>query len=188
MDGYDTVQVRPAGPHDTEDVVRIRIRSWRHAYAGIMPDSVLAALDHDTDERVRRARERWADPAWRVFSTQVATDSGGTLGFVTYGPYRIEDGPDGQVDPETGEVLAIYVDPHHHGRGAGRALMDTAVAALRERGVAEVRLWVLEENTPARRFYERYGFAADGERHFFQVQPPDGAPVDLPEVRYALRL
>jgi hypothetical protein len=51
-----------------------------------------------------------------------------------------------------------------------------------------VRLWVLEENTPARRFYERYGLAADGARHVFQVQPPDGAPVDLPEVRYALRL
>jgi ribosomal protein S18 acetylase RimI-like enzyme len=109
------------------------------------------------------------------------------IGFATFGPYRLNGDPDGEVDPSAGEVLAIYVDPDHHGRGAGRALMDAAVAALRDTGVGEVRLWVLEANTPARRFYERYGFVADGERHLFRVQPPDGEPVDLPEVRYTLR-
>lgn len=146
--------VRPAGPGDAEDVVRIRVRS--------------------------------SQP--RTFSTLVVADSSGTRGFVTYGPYRVDGGSAERLDHSVGEVLAIYIDPPHHGRGAGRALLDAAVAALRDTGVGEVRLWILEENAPARRFYERYGFAADGTRHAFQVSPPDGAPVDLPEVRYALRL
>lgn len=40
-------------------------------------------------------------------------------------------------------------------------------------------LWVLEQNTRARRFYEAAGFAADGTREPFEV-----ADVEVPEVRY----
>jgi RimJ/RimL family protein N-acetyltransferase len=42
-----------------------------------------------------------------------------------------------------------------------------------------VYLWVLRDNTGARRFYERAGFAADGAEEPFEV---DG--VEVPEVRY----
>lgn len=49
-------------------------------------------------------------------------------------------------------------------------------------------LWVLEDNAPARGFYERYGLAADGERSTFRVSGPGGVPVELVEVRYALRI
>lgn len=179
-------QVRPAEPADAEAVVRIRARAWQVAYAGIMPDSVLAALDDEIDERVRRTQQRWASPEPRRFHTLVAGQPE-VRGFATYGPYRLDDAAD-EVDPTAGEIGLIYVHPDHQGHGVGKALMDAAVARLREGGFGEARLWVLEENAPARRFYERYGFTADGARHFFQVEPPDGPPVDLPEVRYALRL
>jgi ribosomal protein S18 acetylase RimI-like enzyme len=65
--------------------------------------------------------------------------------------------------------------------------MAEAVTALRTAGAGEVRLWVLEENAPSLRFYRRYGFVPDGERHLFRVHRPDGSPVDLPEVRLVLR-
>lgn len=181
------LKVRPAALADAERVVRVHVRTWQRAYAGIVPDSVLAALDDQIEQRIRRTRHRWSAPEGSAFSTLVATDADGLIGFATFGPYRLDGGPDGQVDPAVGEVLAIYVDPDHQGRGAGRALMDAAVARLRDTGVDQVRLWVLEDNAPSRRFYERYGFAADGARHFFRVEQPDGEPVDLPEVRYTLR-
>jgi ribosomal protein S18 acetylase RimI-like enzyme len=180
------VTVRPAEPADAEDVVRVHVRTWRHAYAGIVPDDVLAALDRQVEQRVHRARERWSASERSNFRTVVAIDGGGVVGFATFGPYRLDQGRPEPVDPAVGEVLAIYVDPDRQGHGHGRALMDAAVAGLRAGGAGEIRLWVLAENTPSRRFYERYGFADDGERHFYRVERTDGSTVDLPEVRYTL--
>jgi ribosomal protein S18 acetylase RimI-like enzyme len=150
---------------------------------------VLAGLDSRIPQRVRRVRENWSAPGPTRWRTVLAEDpDAGAAGFATYGPYRVNGHNDSELDPSIGEVLAIYVDPDRQGRGAGRALMDAAVAELRRDGVTEVRLWVLTENAAARAFYERYGFVADGTNHFFRVERSDGTPVDLPEVRYTLRL
>ena len=56
-----------------------------------------------------------------------------------------------------------------------------ATAELARRRLAECTLWVLEENAPARRFYERLGMRPDGGRRTYP-----GTPV--PEVRYRLAL
>jgi GNAT superfamily N-acetyltransferase len=52
----------------------------------------------------------------------------------------------------------LYVDPGHQRHGHGAALLALA-QALRE----ELTLWTFTDNTGARRFYERHGFAAEGE-------------------------
>lgn len=54
-------------------------------------------------------------------------------------------------------------------------------AELARRGLAGCTLWVLEENAPARRFYERLGMRTDGGRRMY----PGTA---VPEVRYRLAL
>jgi len=51
------------------------------------------------------------------------------------------------------EVGAIFVDPRHQRRGAGRALMDHARTVRNELEVA-----VFEENAIGRSFYDGYGF------------------------------
>lgn len=167
--------IRPATDADADAIARVHVGTWRHAYAGIMPDDYLAALDEAAWARQRR--ERLANPV-AGYRTMVAVRDGEVVGFATFGPYRTN----GTFDHDIGEVVAIYVDPPYQGGGAGRALMDAAVAAL---GGREIRLWVLEENAPSRRFYERYGLAADGTRDTFRVTAA-GEPVDLPEVRYIL--
>jgi RimJ/RimL family protein N-acetyltransferase len=63
--------------------------------------------------------------------------------------------------------------------------MAAARQALAAAGYPEYRLWVLEENHRARRFYERAGMAPDGDR---DVYTPRGSSVALPEVRYAASL
>jgi GNAT superfamily N-acetyltransferase len=171
--------LRPGVPADAYEIVRINANGWRRAYAGIVPDDVLAAID--VDQRARRYGRRMAED--RTHDTLVATDDGRIVGYVHFGPYR--DGED--LDPSVGEVAAIYVDPKDWGTGAGRLLMDAALAALAARGCAEVRLWVLEANHPARGFYGHLGFRPDGGRSTFPVRRSDGTVVDLPEVRYARR-
>jgi predicted N-acetyltransferase YhbS len=44
----------------------------------------------------------------------------------------------------------------------GRALLNTALAALRLAGYRRVVLWTLTGNARARRFYDKAGFAPDG--------------------------
>jgi ribosomal protein S18 acetylase RimI-like enzyme len=175
--------IRPATVEDARALAQVHVDTWRSAYTGIMPDDALAALD--VDEWAERRRGYLVDPG--QFHTLVA-DAGTVIGFVTFGPYRTDGNPD-DADPSIGEVLAVYVHPAHQGTGAGRALMDAALAELRARGYREVRLWVLEDNHPSRRFYERYGLATDGQRDIFRLRRPGGLPpADLVEVRYALRI
>ena len=56
--------------------------------------------------------------------------------------------------------LHIDLLPQAQGQGAGRRLIETLFAALRERGVAGLHLVASAENTGAMAFYTRLGFAA----------------------------
>jgi GNAT superfamily N-acetyltransferase len=88
------------------------------------------------------------------------------------------------VDPEgrgfvavTGEWLnGLYVRPEAWGTGVAAELHDRAVEALRANGVERARLWVLEHNGRARRFYERRGWAPDGTSRVVEFPPH---PLDL---------
>jgi ribosomal protein S18 acetylase RimI-like enzyme len=54
--------------------------------------------------------------------------------------------------------LHIALAPQAQGQGAGRALMDTFLTALRAAGVSRVHLSMGAANTGARAFYDRLGF------------------------------
>jgi len=73
--------------------------------------------------------------------------------------------------PESGRAQLRYVivDPAWQGRGAGRALLQAALAWCRERGVATCFLWTVEGLPASRTMYERAGFRVaervDDARH-----------------------
>jgi ribosomal protein S18 acetylase RimI-like enzyme len=56
-----------------------------------------------------------------------------------------------------GELYAIYILDDFQRRGHGRELVRAVVAGLREMGLEDMIIWVLRDNQPARRFYERLG-------------------------------
>ena len=62
------------------------------------------------------------------------------------------------------EILSIAVAADHRGRGLSRNLLLTHLGHLAGRGVRTVFLEVEENNQPARRLYERAGFAVVGRR------------------------
>jgi len=92
----------------------------------------------------------------------------------------IEDAGFVAIDPPW--LDALYVLPEAWGSGIADRLHDAGVTALRAAGVERARLWVLEENHRARRFYERRGWTADGTT---RVVPFPPSPIDL---GYALDL
>jgi GNAT superfamily N-acetyltransferase len=57
-----------------------------------------------------------------------------------------------------GWVGGMGVLPEHRRAGIGSLLVRHLVGCARERGVRRIRLEVLEQNTPARAVYERFGF------------------------------
>jgi GNAT superfamily N-acetyltransferase len=90
--------------------------------------------------------------------------------------------PDGFVAVEEPWLEALYLRPGAWGTRLAVVLHDLAVAELRARGIGEARLWVLERNARARRFYERLGWRADGTSRVVEF-PPN--PIDL---GYTLKL
>jgi ribosomal protein S18 acetylase RimI-like enzyme len=67
----------------------------------------------------------------------------------------------GQATLTTGDRMAeletLSVAEGERGRGVGRALMDAAYAVMRELGISELMLYVMDGNEGAARFYERLG-------------------------------
>ncbi|MGI8696636.1 MAG: GNAT family N-acetyltransferase [Mycobacteriales bacterium] len=173
-----TVRIRPGVPADVHAVARVRTLSWQAAYAGIVTQPALDAMDPEV------TAARWGERGFAQAGPTVDVadgDAGEVLGFVMTGAYRAEQ--DDPIEPAgppgAGEVWAIYVLPECLSTGVGRALLDSGLARLAEQHLDPVLLWVLRDNRRARRFYQRAGFAADGATHEYEI----GGAV-LPEVRY----
>jgi ribosomal protein S18 acetylase RimI-like enzyme len=67
----------------------------------------------------------------------------------------------GQATLVTGDRMAeletLSVAEGERGHGVGSALMDAAYAVIRELGISELMLYVMDGNAGATRFYERLG-------------------------------
>jgi [ribosomal protein S18]-alanine N-acetyltransferase len=68
------------------------------------------------------------------------------------------------------EILSIAVADSHRGRGLSNNLLLTHLGHLAGRGARTVFLEVEENNRPARRLYERAGFAVVGRREGYYRQ------------------
>ena len=177
------IRIRPAEAADAHAIAQVRAQTWRTAYAGVIPDQTLADL---TAPEVVRREAQWraehsmdgfliaeAEPcaeaeaaAAEAAAAPRAPAAAEIIGFASFGPERGEDdrpGEPGPPDLERAELYALYVLPRHWSSGAGRALIDRALALAAQAGYADISLWVLEGNERGRQFYEQVGFAGTGE-------------------------
>ena len=76
-----------------------------------------------------------------------------------------------QEDPDTVELVSMYVRPCARGRGVGEAMVATVIGWAQARNATSVHLWVTEANSPARLLYERCGFSLTGERQPLPSRP-----------------
>jgi GNAT superfamily N-acetyltransferase len=181
MAAVDAPTLRRCTPDDAEILFAIHRESAMAAYVHIFPPDryrfpddemrahwVAALADPDTDmvvaERGLRRRLGGADRGRTGFA-------GAAGGFT----------PIGFVGVSPGWLRNLFVLPGEWGSGAGSLLHDEAVRLLRAKE-AGARLWVLEENERARRFYEHRGWRHDGERR------PSDYPPYPPALRYVLEV
>jgi len=102
-----------------------------------------------------REKEPWFDADGFLLAWRGDPDHGGEL----LGFHWTKVHPPGDVGPEAvGEIYVLGVDPGAQGLSLGRALTDLGLAHLRGRGLAQVLLYVDEDNEAAVRLYESRGF------------------------------
>ena len=144
--------IRAATQTDVDEIARLHVRTWQVAYRGHMPDAHLDGLDP-----AKRAA-MWSTAIERPDTVVFVASANETLvGFSSLVPSRDTDAPAGVA-----ELAAIYVEPSAWRTGIGRELIGACIEVAAQRGYADLTLWVLTGNAPARAFYEACGFAADG--------------------------
>ena len=161
--------VRDARTGDANVCAAIHVSSWKVAYAGMMPSQYLDSLT--IGDRLPNWERMLASEQPAGTHILVVEDESGVQGFASCRPLP--------GDARTGEVGAIYLDPDAWGRGLGTALMKRIVNEARADGLRELTLWVHPMNERARAFYERRGWADDGEERQAVVWG-----LDVPERRY----
>ena len=134
---------------ETDDEIRgkayVHWKSWHEAYPGLVSDEYLEKMTLEKCGKMAYSR-----PDNHI----VAKENGRVIGFVSYGDR-------GDEAPDTGEIFALYVLSEYYGKGVGFQLMKAGLKQLE--GYARIGLWVLKDNKRAIRFYQKCGFAADGE-------------------------
>jgi ribosomal protein S18 acetylase RimI-like enzyme len=137
------------------DVQRVRSDEWE-----LLRDLRLRALADAPEAFATTHAEAQARPAdwWRDWTERSASEAGQAM-FVAHDG----DAAVGIVGVYGGrgrfDVISMWTDPAHRGKGVGSALLHAAVAFAEG---APVFLSVTDGNDDARRLYERHGFVATG--------------------------
>jgi GNAT superfamily N-acetyltransferase len=141
-----TISIRRATANDADETSAIFSASLRSM-------AFFPKLHSDDDERAFVHRFIAEDETW------IALRGGRILGIACIKGDRL---------------MHLYVDPAHHNRGVGTALL----VHMKKRRPDGFDLWCFQANTSARRFYDRHGLRA--------VEFTDGRGNEekLPDIRY----
>jgi len=122
-----------------------------------------------TDEEWRNRITRWAGEAgigYLAIDDEVACGIAGSFLHPN--------------DPARAQLISMWTAPTRRHRGVGRMLVDSVAAWARLRGATILDLFVVANNSPAMRFYERLGFVRTGRT---QPYPNDPALIEYEMAR-----
>jgi ribosomal protein S18 acetylase RimI-like enzyme len=155
---HDKIILRPARPEDAASLAALSIEVWVGTYLRQGVNDLFASyiFSELTPERFLSLQQQ---PRETVIVSQNVE---GIDGFI-----RISEGP--MPPAGTGsavEIATLYVQPRHHGRGLGRALLQAGLQRCAELGAEAPWLATNAQNTAAIAFYQRMGFEISGQTHF----------------------
>jgi ribosomal protein S18 acetylase RimI-like enzyme len=144
LERSDHVEIRLINEQDDRFAISyVYEKSWKSAYKGMIPQAYLNSIP----------KGHWVqalnNPTW---NTLIMLDGNKIIGTSSYCASRFAN-MNGY-----GEIISIYLLPEYCGKGHGKLLLQAAIDGLMQMGYADIFLWVLEANTKARVFYERFGF------------------------------
>jgi len=151
------VHLRRATEDDAPALARIQVLASRAAFAGLLPDELLADVVEADHERAWR-REIALLP--EELRPTVADIEGRPVGFIgaTPGDVAPEGGRDGSTE------LTVFVDPECWSHGIARRLVEHQIRLLHRLGRTDLSTWIMPDDARARAFCEAIGWHADGTR------------------------
>lgn len=139
---------------DINAIGKIYEKSWKFAYDGIIPKDYLDSISGD----------KWL-PHFenKNMNSLVLIENNQFIGTSSYCKSRSKEFND------FGEIVSIYLLPEHMGKGYGKLLFEATLNELIKLGYKSVFLWVLEENTRAKRFYEKQKFKFSDKSNYINI-------------------
>ena len=138
-----TFAIRPATNDDVGAIVGIYNWAVNQTFATI--DSEALSTEEAAD---------WWETHARRSRLIVATDDSGVIGWARLFPWK-------QRGIDVVEDL-VYVDPVHHGRGIGRALLTELIDQARGLGYRTIVATVATDNRSGLQLHEKLGFESVG--------------------------
>jgi len=138
-----TFAIRPATNDDVRAIVGIYNWAVNQTFATI--DSEPLSAEEAAD---------WWETHARRSRLIVATDDSGVIGWARLFPWK-------QRGIDVVEDL-VYVDPVHHGRGIGRALLTELITQARGLGYRTIVATVATDNRSGLQLHEKLGFESVG--------------------------
>ena len=158
--GYRIERVKPG---DEETLAYIQTESWKAGFKDILSDDALK-------------RSTGMDKATAMYRRLLEEKIGnGYLLTVDGAPHAIAwwDATREQDMPGYAEIICIHSLQEKWRQGYGSRLMEAVLQDIKKAGFEKVMLWVFEENTRARRFYEAHGFTTGG------IRKPNAEPAQI---------
>lgn len=164
-----------------QDMSLLHALGWRAAYRDSIPADYMTR--EITDGRWTNTFRRNYEEG--VYHGLLLYDGDTPLCCATYGPARVDQSAGDTVcnfsSPDLaswGELVSLYAHPDCWGKGYGSIVMEEVLRRMETASYPGCFLYVLRENSRARQFYEKHGFAWDG--HSLEVAlTPDTVLIDL---------
>ncbi len=142
------ITIRPATLEDAEGIAFVHVKGWQESYKNIIEQDYLDALSLKDKIALRQKILRGLT---HDHLNLIAVCNDQIVGFCDAGPCF-----DGNKD-YPGEIYALYLLDDIKKCGLGSKLFSLARSHLLKKSLTPFKVWGLEKNAIARRFYEKNG-------------------------------
>jgi len=154
-----SVAFRLAGTDDAPSLSKLGAETFTATFGHLYQPADLATF------LVSHGEEQWRQElADTEFAVLIAEEDGQAVGYAKVGPPHLPFEPRGVPI----ELRQFYLLEAWQGRGLADRMMQWVIDEAERRGGDHLYLSVFTDNHRARKFYERWGFVAEG-RYAFMV-------------------
>ena len=154
----DGVVMRWAQVRDIESIIHYHTACWYDSFASLVSAEVMAFIESRPHEAMVEGWHHRLDPESSPKTVVAAGADDVALGHV-------------MVDGD--ELVHLFIDPGHHGRGLGRQLLEVGERLIRQGGHEQAELHTIVGNAPAIALYEKFGWTVTDET--LDEELPNGA-------------